>query len=654
MGLNFSADETNSNNQPAAFAAQPEQPQHKEQRVSNHQFQGGPTPYTPFDNLTGNGVFGQAIVAADGDATFTKILDTMKKTLEASPGAKGIKVFGFDKESHQDLHFSVIAVVRDNSVPMAPGLSKHTFITTQLMLVEATGDALRAPPPDTSSLRRGRSYTVTPTPEDVYNSYLVDFVQKQLFAVIPDVRTMYTLDPVIIRRTADTSEQSIKRMLQDAQIAVEVRSHQRVPGFKDMDYTSIGGNRDVTVPVTATIGAETKFDSQGLPTYQDASISVDIERGSERGQRHYVPNGPNSSRRICQTSVMVDLVNVNPDYLQGQVRGKAARDFDPQVAWAPRLIVTGIEQFQTRTTAGVFFALASTAELGARRKWAETFRPSVGNKDKLGLRDIGYLNIEANLDNSDTRHGQVIDTSPAVFSDLDMEDMLDATVTHGALMAVDCPTSGPNAYTTTLLVNVARGDEVTRRESRKELIRALRDATGGRIDTFINLDQRDIVIGSGDRFHMGYWTDMAGNLRDIRELDNYLAIAARLGKNDPELIRNWTDSWLASDVASEDQRMAERLELIKAAAEGSVTVTGTGVRISLESEVIEAFALALADGDVPLVSRGTGDGEHFRSKRAVADVSRASLYTGSSFGIRDSGYRRDRDERGNRFAPSRY
>lgn len=609
--------------------------------------------YNPFENLTNGGLFAQDIIATEGDESFLKMLEIMQKTVAASKAAKSIDIIPFAKEAYPDLHFSVIAVVRNNVEPIAPGLPIHSFATMQLMLVEATGEPLRKQ--QVESRHRGRSYTITPTSEDVYNTYLVEFVTKAIMDRAPTLTKVYSLDPVIVRRTQKIDETSVKRMLVDAQVAVEERSRMRVPGFRDLNYTKLAAKgRDLIVPVTATIANQTKLDSQGQPIYSDATIDVDLEQQNDRSKnRVYIPNGPNASRRICSTSVMVDLVNVDPELIRGNSRKRSHRDFEPQVAWAPRIIVTAIEQFMTRTPSGIFFGLASLAEMAVHRKWAQTFRTSIGKKTDT-LRDIGFLNVEANVNDDDVRYAKPLDTQPGVFGDREMEDFLDATVTPDALFAIDCPTSGPNAYATTMFVALARGDDRTRANAHETLANCLRDATGGLIDDFIDLDNVDIVVrDGGEKFHMGYWHDADLNMRDIREIDNYLAIATRVGNTQPELIQDWSATWLRDDT-SEEARMAERLEYLEGVTDGTVVVTGTGIRVSLNAAVVEAFVKALEEGSVPIISRDSGEGDHFRSHRAVAKVTRSSLYRGQGLGQRSS-YRRDReDPRENRYAARRY
>lgn len=606
----------------------------REQKMNTAQ----PGTYDPFATLGVNTLFGQRVNASTGSEGFSAMVEIMNKTLKAAREDDRFDVVPFPKEVHTDLTCSVIAIVRNNKVPMAPGVPAHQFVTAQILLIEASGDSLR--PYQSDDGNRSRSYTITPSAEDIYNRLLTDYVRKQLQTHYGEsVKSVYLIDPVIVRRTFKMdAEESVKAQLVESQVAVETRSHVRVKGFKDFNYVQRLGGNDLQLPVTVTMtGGETRHDTQGLPIYSDAVVEVAVERSNGRNNRAPVPNSPDTSKKICQAGVMVELVPVDPILLEeNRSNGRRdRRDFVPEVAWAPRVVVTSIEQFLTRTPSGIWFALASIAELGNKRLWAQTFRRAKGKNDEQNLRDIGYLNIEANLDTTnEERYGRVIDTSVGHFDDRDMGKLLDNTVTHYPMFAVDCLTTGSQAYYTTDLYNMARGSEEAKRHAKASIISSLRDATDNRIDDFIDLSTVRILEDEGELLHMGHWFDNHSQMRDNREIDNYLAMAKRFGDNNPDMIKEWCDTWLRGDV-SEAQRMSDRLTLLQSAATGTVNVTGTALRVTLNADLINAFALALDAGNLPLVSRDGNDGDQFHSQRSVHRTTQSTLYRGRGFGNRN-------------------
>lgn len=634
----------------AETSAQPETYPSSNQENKRANMSSSTPVYNPFAGLKATNLFGQEVNASTGSEGFNAMIETMRKTLKANKVDDRFDVIGFPKEVHTNLHFSVIAIVRNNKVPLDETLPLHQFVTAQALLIESTGESLR---PYTVEENR-RTFTHTPTSEDVYNRLMTDYLREQLSSIY-NGSNIYLIDPVIVRRTFKMdNEDAVKAQLVESQIAVETRSHIRVPGFMDFNYVSNLGSKDLQLPVSVNItGGETRYDTQGLPIYIDATVDVAIERVGSRNSRVYVPNSPDESKRMCQVGVMVELVPVDPELLdENRSRSRKNRDFTPEVAWAPRAVVTAIEQYLTRTPSGIFFAAASVAELGQDRIWAQTFRPTK-NTDQQNLRDIGFLNIEANLDyeNNDSHFGQPIDTSAGRFSDRDMALLLDNTVTRYPMIAVDCMTTGSQAYYTTMLYNIARASTDAGKKSRLELIQSLRDATNGLIDDYIDLNKVDLLEDAGELLHTGYWFDNAGKMRDIREIDNYLAIACCAGTNNPEMIQQWSDTWLRTDI-SEAQRMSERLTFIQSAASGTVTVTGTALRVTLNAEVVSAFVRALEAGGLPLISRDTGRGDQFQTHRSISRVRESTLYRGNGFGGRDT--RREGGRYSNSYAASRY
>lgn len=602
--------------------------------------------YNPFAHLSSGRVFGQVINPGSGSEAFNTLVKTMQKEAE---GVKSLDIIAFPRESFNNLTFSVIAVVRNNRVLLGPGAPKHNFVMAQLLIVECTGET---PHPYTDSSDTRRPFKVTPTAEDANNSLLTAFATEQLqqYYEADGVQTVYLIDPVVVRRSFDvTKVETIKAQLSQSATAVETRSQVRVPNFKDYNYTTNLGSTDTTLPVSVTMAAgETVTDLQGLPIHADAIVDVNVERrnGTNRGP---VMNSPTDSRLLCRTGVMVDLVPVDPELLE-ENRTKRRGSFEPEVAWAPRGIITNIDQFLTRTPAGTWFSIASVLELARERTWAGTFRGVKAAKDSMNLRDLGMLNIEANVTGEDVRFADPIDTKDPAFDDRAMGIFLDNTVTRSMMLALDCTTTGNQAYMTTNFYNMARGKGDAKKRARSELVKSLRDATDYLIDDFIDLEKCDLIEDSGDLVHMGVWYDNENRARDLRELDNYLAIASRMGKKNADVIGEWVRTWFDYN-APEDRRMADRLEILQAAASGSVTVTGSALRLTLSDEVLDAFVRALDEGKLPLVSRVSGNGDVFMNHRAVSKVAGRSLYRGAGF----SRENRERDGRGRKsYAADRY
>lgn len=611
--LNLNQDQTNTGRSEGQ-RVESEQP--RTTTFSSPQSKTMSTTFNPFDNAGGQ-VLGRMIHPESGSEAFKRVVDLLQKSVSKLDGA--IEIVPFPREIHTDLSFSVIAVVRTNKVPVGPGMPKHNFVTSQLWIMEATGEV---PRPYETTEGRAR-WTVNPTIEDSNNTLLADYVSRSLRDIYGQEITVMPIDPMIIPREQDLSKDERLMHQLDASItAVNTRTYVRIDGFQDYNYVAKHASKDVFLAVSTRIQPETRVDLQNRPFYADAEVVVSLEKSGPRNQGE-VFHSPSTAKDVCATSVMVDLVPVDPVLLDdNRARGRAS--FRPEVAWAPRLTAVNIEQFMTRTPGGILFALTSMTQLAADRAYAETFRPSKTNRDGLNLRDIGYLNIEANLDEEEGGYGSYLPVQDS--SDSEIGKFLDLTVTRFPILAVDCMTTGPSAYYTTGLFNVARGRTESARRAQAELFHSLRCATNGLIDDHVEAHE-PFTADEGELIHVGYWTDENGVRRDLRELDNYLAVAALAHKN-PGLIEDWCETFYRTDIP-EARRLSERWTILTSLSTGTARQTGTALRVAINDKIITGFVNSLAEAKLPMVSRDSGNGDAFSVHRAVSRTASRSLYRGN-------------------------
>lgn len=570
--------------------------------------------FNPFDGLNGQ-VLGRMIHPESGSESFKRVVELLQKTVATTNGA--IEVHPFAREIHTDLSHSVIAVVRTNKVPVGPGQPKHDFVTAQIWIMEATGEVPRAQ----DVVEGNNRWKITPTVEDSHNTILIEYVSRTLRDIYGQETLVMTIDPLVIPREQDLSKDDRLLLQLDASItAVNNRTYVRIPGFQDYNFVHRHAGKDVILAVSTKISPETRTDLQNRPFYSDAEVVVSVEKNGPRNQGE-VFHQPSTSRDVSATSVMVDLVPCDPALLDDN-RSRGGRGFRPEVAWAPRLTAVNIEQYMARTPACILFALTAMSQLAADRMYAETFRPSK-NRDSMGLRDIGYLNIQANLDEEEGEYGSYVPVQDA--SDAEIGKFLDLTVARFPILAVDCMTTGPQAYYTTGLFNVARGRPDAARRAQDELFHSLRCATNGLIDKYVTSSD-SFVADEGEMIHVGYWVDENGRRRDLRELDNYLAVAA-LSKKNPRLIEDWSATYYRTDI-SEARRMSDRWVILQALSANEVVQTGTALRVSINDKIISGFVDSLSEAKLPMVSRDGGNGDAFAVHRAISRTAGRALYRG--------------------------
>lgn len=591
--------------------------------------------FSPFGNLGRGGLLGQVVSETDSSAKFTTLMELLRKGLEGDKAvANSIDLIPLPRETHTQLQFSAVVVVRNTDVPLAPDAPKIDYVTAQVLLIEASNDKPR--PYQEGGNNRGSTYTVTPTSDEAYNPTLVSFVKQQLLAKYPGQRIVLA-DGVVIPTEFDTADPaSVKRLLSTTTTAVNTVALQSAPGFTDWNLAvslNTARNNRLELPVQLDFGDREPQTVLGTPVHADVTIEVGVDAG-ERARAEL--NDGSGYSLLCGTMVAVELVPVPEHQLEESSRVRFAQP--PRAAWAPRLNIVGVNQHYARTTGGVLFAAASVAELNRDRLWAQAFcTPMGGNRQRGGgnepvLNDIGALNIEANVQgDTDAMWGLHPHTArDNTFGHRDLGSFLDLTVVPHAMIAIDCPVAGPQSYYTSPFATAVRGGESEKRAALDDIIRSARDLTDNNIDAHMDLGRHSnqLFAGDGEVLHLGYWTDIHQRRRDLREF-TYLSVANLIGETNPEVLSQWNDTWLRTDI-SEGRRLADRLELLKVFTNGSLVLQGLALRVTFGARFIPALTAGISDTGAPLINRTGDEGDIFTHRRATMSYMEDAVIQGNT------------------------
>lgn len=596
----------------------------------------GTASFNPFGtgSLGRSALLGQVVAETGSSANFSALMDLMNKALEAEKTvASAIDLIPLPRESFTQLHFSVILVVRNNKVLLAQNAPKVDFVTAQALLIEASNDKPRAYADNNGNSRS--AIMITPTSDEAYNDRLISFIKDQLAAKYPGQRVVLA-DGVVVPTEFTVDETSVKRLLSSTTTAVNTVALQSVPGFVDWNLATslnVSRNNRMELPVQLDFADREPHTVLGSPIHADVTVEVGIDAG-ERGRPEL--NDGLGYNVLSSTMVAVELVPVPEQQLEDASRVRFQQP--PKAAWAPRLNIVGVNQYYTRTTAGMLFAIASANELNRDRLWAQAFRaPMTGRRANNGdnlpvLNDIGALNIEANVQGGESDQWGVHPHTARdnTFGDRELGKFLDLTVVPHAMIAIDCPAAGPQSAYTAPFAAAVRGNEAAKRAAQDDIIKAARDLTDGNIDRTLDLDRANIFVNDGDVVHLGYWTDIHQRRRDLREF-TYLPIANLVGETNPEVISQWTDTWLRTDV-SETRRLADRLELLKLLTNNQLVLQGMALRATFNHRFISALVQGISDTGAPLINRSGDQGDIFTHRRATMQhMDDAVITSGSSF-----------------------
>jgi len=599
---------------------------------------------SPFKTLAqGSRLVGQRIAENAGSDKFNALLKNVQEVFKEADAAKDeFVILPMPKEVTR-MHFSAIVLARRPEVPVVEGWSVNHLVVAQVLMVEATGDN---PRPYNDDSVRNRNFQITPTSEDVYNEIFQNAARKVVTDALRTQVAVNLMDCVIVRRDFDvTNINDVRRLISAATTGITTRAMQRHPDFTDWNLSGwTDGIRDIQLPVSIeSTTTEVQTTANGDVVHADMVITV----GVESRQRDRTPrfNDDISSEPVCETSVNIELVPVNPDFLDDADinRGRRRRrdqDFVPQAAWMPRANIVNIEQMQARTLAGILFSIASVSELNRDRQWASLFRPrrGAGRKD-VNFYDIGALNIHANVADEKGDFGQPIDTTIPEFGDEEFSIFLDRTLTQQMAIGIDCPDTGLQAFYTASFAAIATGDNKVRQRATMDVFDAAMDLTNGAVEMFFDPTKDQIIEGPGERFHMGYWTDANGQRRDIRQLASFLPVANMVASNgsNMRLLDDWLDTWFGSQ--DENYRLAERLKLLNAICDDSLVVTGMGIRPTVTGHFADALAKGIRETNVPLVPRNGDHNTVLQQRRVVAGYGTGAL-------LRTTGVSRSLERRG--------
>lgn len=593
--------------------------------------------YSPFANLAQATRMGQVISKNSSSESFEAIRKALTDQVAKEPTSKEvIQIVAFPREQHTTLYFSVIATVRVMN-KVLPGLPVGpSELITQLLIIEGSNDSPRAL--KIEGTHRGNSFELERTAEDANNDTTNNYVKKllaQQFGIKQEV--VRFIDPIIVPRSFNAEDEKLIRTLAaDSSNAVNTVAIARHPDFQDWNVVeTIGRGSDLRLPVTVELANDTFItDSLGNPIAGDLEVSVGVEFiNRNRGRDHTEElTGAQAENNLCRTTVQMEFIPATTDLLRNDRRSRKDRDLEPQVAFVARANILNVNQALTCTEGGVLFAAASVAEIGRenKRSWAELYVPKRGDSSSVNFHDVGALNYEANIENARGNYGPKIDTTTSEFTPHELGRLLDLLVPRQLAVGIDCPSSGPTAWYTTPFAALARGSKAQQERAYNVIISSAIRLTDGHFDKFFDIGRDPILLNEGNRIWMGKWRDNQGKARDIREF-TYLTVANLVGESNPDMIGEWVDTQLNTDIP-EDRRMADNLQQLQALTGRNVELTGTALRVTYAGRFLDALVAGTKEAGIPLVSRGSDLGGRFEQRRTTASYMSGALISSGGFG----------------------
>jgi len=221
-------------------------------------------------------------------------------------------------------------------------------------------------------------------------------------------------------------------------------------------------------------------------------------------------------------------------------------------------------------------------------------------------RDLGVLNVLANMDQDKSGYGKKIKLKDGKLTDDKVYQILTNMVQFQPIVAIEIENFGPNFGTLAPFAALAVPGVAAK--ANDEIVKTAELLLGQQIQN------RQVAANDGIVVPVGEWVDNTGTKRDIREID----LAFVLDKtNDINLVFKWIMSNVPGKVTGMDPYLL-KLEVINALIPNAV-ITGKAVRIPLNAAFVsEIVEKAMAAGYNPKSDIGQVGFTNYNNLQAIA------------------------------------
>lgn len=523
-----------------------------------------------------------APMTATADAEAMKSFNEAIKALTATGlnEAYDLQVLSVSKNELTDLFVSaIVLVVRHKQAPEA-ALAYHT------MLVADTAGTI----PNVQVNINGRTVEQQLVVGDAYDNDYRAAVAGVVARNFPRTKptNMYDAEGEVIPSGYDYKNMDlVRKSLSNAMRAASTVLNSNASNFKD--YSLEGNANGINSTATLMFNQPQQENSVGEPIRTDVYISYAEIRGQQRqvkpGERISLNSGERSEQ-LFGIGGFMDLLwdPANPQAQANPFAPQFAPQFaqQPQVAhlYTPRFIITKLDAKILNTLPGQLLGLVTALTLRDNGNWIGAFRrPHTAEFD---MADIGAIGIEANIDKNPSGFGSRIDTRSESFTAQHLAMLIQTYVRPNMAISMDIDECGPETWLTSAWLAAARGSQ----DATNAILAAASLLTNGRFSY-----NGPVAFYENNRIHRGYYHDKKGVRRDIRDV-NHLAILNLFGEQDPQLIRDWSDTFTRVEYSTE-LRLAERRRILELAVGGQITYTGFAERVTISGAFLDALAKAV-------------------------------------------------------------
>lgn len=560
------------------------------------------------------GLFGAPIPKTVYSEYYTKVKEGLIEIYKHANNDIEISILDLDNINNPGLAFSnIVVAIRFKTAP--------DTVAYHILALEATGEKIQPIMENMGNYQ----VEVMRFSSNAIDDVLRNKAEQKVRGAFKSKIFLYSEGTVVPSEFNPEDKQKLHKLALNAGLACTTELKINSKGFNDISLPEMPRSNNLFVNIDFS---RTQIEDNVGNTMRSDVTTVFGTRKQQQMDRSI--NTGERDNTVSIASGFIDLLwaPMNP---QSIFNPYMASNQAPQTQkYAARYTITNLDSNISYTPGMILLALATSVSIRDNNNWINTFRPAPMDRDLVDLRDIGALNIEANLENDPSGWGKRIDTKSETFQLSDLGQLISALIRPGLVISLDCPESGPQSWYLSMFAAASRGNS----NATDVIYAAANQLTGGAFGRYFTRGM-PMFMDNYNTVHLGHWFDRKGQKRDLRDIDT-LAICNIAGDRNPEFIRGYSDTFLRRDVPL-IKRLADRKTILRAASNDSAVFTGYADRVTFSAAFINALVQGVSESGLA-VRINSQILDDINNQRGYADFVNDAILTGNSSFITYNSY----------------
>ena len=256
----------------------------------------------------------------------------------------------------------------------------------------------------------------------------------------------------------------------------------------------------------SAIGAASGTSGAGEPLKTDFALSLMVSNGNQ--QQTLSPNSQgNGDIPVLSLSGCIEFIAERTPLPQtfGQPTVDAVR-------FRPNIVLNNISNVQYPTAGYLGLSIAVGAMMLDKNMYNQVL------VQQAAVRDIGTLNVMANLEGNANKQGAVLPLGDKKYKPEEIAHLVAQLVPLAPALSIDVTSGSNKSYLLSILNAIAQDNDIAKRNAAgKFFISSLVTLTNGIFPA--DFDVNSLFINSGVMLPAGFFADGKGKLKDINEID---------------------------------------------------------------------------------------------------------------------------------------